>query len=100
MVDFGKLKTDMWHKFTVAELKGSKGVEEYFKKVFTELKEKKDVENLTELVLVTNWKCWDHYNMFHQKMSQVYEKLYYRAHNWCCSHFKGQDMDYYFNMVD
>lgn len=100
MVDFSKLKTNMWHEFTVAELKGIKGVQEHFKKVFDELKKAKDVEKLTELVLVTNWKCWDHYDMFHTKMSEAYSTLYYKAHNWCCSHFKGQDMDYYFNMVD
>lgn len=100
MVDFSKLKFDLWHKFTVAECKGTKGVKEYFKKVFEELKEKKDVERLTELVLVTNWKSWDHYDMFHTQMSEVYSQLYYRAHGWCCSHFKGQDMDYYFGMTD
>ena len=95
-----EFKTDLWELFTEAESKGVSEVKKLFKEKFEQLKKEHNVIGLTELVITTNWKCWDNFYTKEMKLSKTFSDLYYKAHNWCCSNFKGEDMDYYFKYTD
>ena len=91
-------KTTFWDDFSIADKFGIDAIKDTYNRAFDSWKD--DVEYVTELVLVLNWKCWDMYHRGFSKLSDVYSKLYYKCHHWCCSHLKGKDFDYYFNIVD
>lgn len=55
---------------------------------------------LTELVIALNHKCWALYHAGNKELSQLYHDLYYKAHHYACEHLKGEEFDYYFNIVD
>jgi len=91
-------KTTFWDDFSIADKFGLDAVKDTYNRAFDSWHD--DVEYVTELVLVLNWKCWDYYRRGMTKLSELYSKLYYKCHHWCCSHLKGADFDYYFNIVD
>lgn len=91
-------KTTFWDDFTIADAYGESAIKDTYERAFESWKD--NVEFVTELVLVLNWKCWDFYYKGKSKLSDLYSKLYYKAHHWCCSHLKGDDFDYYFSIVD
>lgn len=91
-------KTTFWDDFTIADRFGKDAIEDTYKRAFEAWKD--DVEYITELVLVLNWKCWDMYHRGLNKLSDVYSNLYYKCHHWCCSNLKGKDFEYYFDIVD
>lgn len=84
--------------FTIADMFGEKAIRDTYKRAFDEWKT--DTVYLTELVITLNLKCWEHYGRGNSKLSQVYEKLYYKTHNYALSHLKGSDARYYFEMTD
>ena len=55
---------------------------------------------VAELALVTNWKCWKHYEDGREGLSKLYSDMYYKVNDYAYSHFKGDDMAYYFNVTD
>lgn len=91
-------KTTFWSDFSIADAFGVKAIKDTYKRAFDEWKT--NVEYLTELVIVLNLKCWDHYYKGHQQISELYSDLYYKAHGYAQSHLKGKDFEYYFNMTD
>ena len=91
-------KTTFWDDFTIADAFGIKAIKDTYKRAFDEWKE--DYIYLTELVLVLNWKCWQHYEKGNSKMSEVYSDLFYRARNYALTHLKGEEFEYFFNTTD
>lgn len=62
-------------------------------------KYKKDIKNLTELVLVMNWKIWERYEE-NVEIAQVYDKLWRDLDERCCNNLKGEDAKYYYKKTD
>ena len=91
-------KTTFWSDFSIADRFGEKAVRDTYNRAFTEWNS--NVEYITELVLVLNWKCFDYYYKGMMKLSDLYKTLFYKCHHWCCSHLKGKDFEYYFDIVD
>ncbi len=91
-------KTTFWEDFTIADAFGIDAIEDTFTRAFNEWKT--DVEYITELSLVMNWKCWWHYEKGHMQMSKLYQDLFYEVHNWCLDNLKGKDFEYYFKTTD
>ena len=93
-----EFKTTFWQDFTIADCFGEAAIRDTFKRAFDEWKN--DVEYVTELSLVTNWKCWQHYEHGNDALSMVYERLYYEVRNWCLDNLEGDDIRYYFEVTD
>ena len=91
-------KTTFWEDFTIAEVFGDSAVKDTLNRVFKEWKN--DITYVTELAVVTNLKCWQWYERGNDKLSKLYSDYYYKVQDYVYSHFKGEDIDYYFNITD
>lgn len=91
-------KTTFWDDFTIADRFGDTAIEDTYRRAFDEWK--KNVVYLTELVMVLNWKLWQHYEQGHDKIARLYEKLWKKTHQWAYNNLKDDDLTYYFETTD
>lgn len=97
-MDGYEFKTTFWDDFTIADMFGADAVRDTFRRAFGEWRD--DVEYVTELALVLNWRCWKHYERGDSELAELYGDLYHEVDDWCWSNIKGGDIDYYFRMTD
>lgn len=97
-MDGYKFKTTFWQDFTIADHFGIEAVKDIYKRAFKEWKN--NTEYLTELVLVLNWKIWQHYEQDHHALASLYNTLWEQADNYALDHLKGNDLTYYLNTID
>lgn len=95
---YDEFKTTFWTDFSIADRFGKAAVKDTFNRAFKEWRN--DVTYVTELAIVTNWKCWQHYEKGHEDLSRLYAELYHKVDGWCRTHLKGEDARYYFEMTD
>lgn len=67
-----KPKTTFWLDFTIADNFGADAVKDTYSRAFNEWKT--DHVYLTELVLVLNWKIWQHYEI-NEPLARIYNDL-------------------------
>ena len=91
-------KTTFWQDFSIADRFGAEAVKDTYRRAFSEWKD--DVEYVTELVMVLNWKCWEHYEAGRMELSELYSELYYEADGWCLDNLKGEDLQYFLRTTD
>lgn len=98
LVDWGKKsKTTFMLDFTIADAFGIKAIYDTYNRAFREWKG--NVEYMSELVMVLNHKIWDYYEN-HPTLGKVYDELWRKASEYCQTHFKGNELSYYYNFVD
>ena len=90
--------TTFWSDFTIADAFGINAVKDTFKRAFEEWRD--DYRYLTDLAIVLNHKCWQHYENGNAKMSQLYQDLYYEADGYALDNLKGEEFDYCWKKVD
>lgn len=93
-----KPQTTFWQDFSIADVFGHDAVQDTFNRAFPEWKH--DVIYLTELVMVLNHKCWQHYHLKNEGMSKLYQDLYEKANNYALDNLKGKDFDYFYRITD
>lgn len=93
-----EMKTTFWQDFTIADVFGTEAIKDTFNRAFDEWNT--DTVYITELALVTNWKCWQHYEKGNEELSKLYQKLFYHVDDWCYDNLKGKDLDYYWRTTD
>ena len=90
--------TTFWEDFTIAEIiDGADGVKDTYKRAFEEWKT--DYKYLTELVMVLNWKIWQHYEK-KPELAKLYEDLYYKTDGYALDNLEGEEKQYYFETTD
>lgn len=93
------LKSNFWEEFTKADIEWDDyDVINTYKRLFKE--NMKNTEFITELALVTNWKCWYWYDMKNIARSKLYEKLWFEVDTWCLDNLKWKDKTYYIRTTD
>lgn len=92
-----ELKTTFWQDFTIADAFGDDAIKDTFERAFADWKT--DLVYVTELTMVMSWKSCRWYET-NQERSYLYAELYRMADEWCCNHFKGDDLDYYLKTTD
>ena len=92
-----KPKTTFYTDFSIAERFGEKGIRDTFKRAFEEWKN--DVEYLTELVMVLNWKIWEHYE-FNEEFANIYNELWRFADGYAIDNLNGDELAYFYNTTD
>lgn len=92
-----EFKTTFWMDFSIADRFGKEAVQDTFDRAFKEWRS--DVEYVTELAIVTNWKCWEHWEKG-DDLGLLYHDLYYKVRDWCLDHLKGEDLGYYLETTD
>ena len=90
-------KTTFYMDFSIADHFGLNAVKDTYKRAFKEWKN--NVEFVTELSMVLNWKCWEHYEN-NKTLARLYDTLWREIDGWCYDNLKGDDLSYYFRTTD
>ena len=93
-----KFQTTFWQDFTIADKFGETAVQDTFNRVFGEWKT--NYIQLTELVIVLNWKIWQHYDNHNDELSKLYDKLWKQADQYACDNLKGKEAEYFYQTTD
>ena len=89
--------TTFFEDFSIADNFGIGAIKDTYNRAFEEWKT--NYKYLTEFVMVLNWKCWQHHQK-NNEYSELYAKLYYKAHDYACNHLKGDELTYYLQTTD
>lgn len=99
MTVFGyETKTTFFQDFTIAEHFGEGAIRETYRDCFGQWKD--NVEYVTELAMMLNWKIWEHYDNGNEKLARLYDELWKKADLWCMDNLKGEDLNYYIRTTD
>lgn len=93
-----EMKTTFWQDFHIADHFGERAIRDTFKRAFEEWKS--NVEYLTELVMVLNWKLWQHYDRGNERFAKVYDELWRKADHYAVKNLKGKDLTYFLEVTD
>ena len=89
--------TTFFEDFTIAEYFGVNAIKDTYNRAFNEWKN--DYKYLTELVMVLNWKIWEHYET-NEPLAKLYNDLWEQADNYACNNLKGEELDYFYRTTD
>lgn len=89
--------TTYYMDFGIAERFGADVIRDTYKRATRTWKN--NVEYFTEIVMVLNWKIWEH-NERNQEFAKLYNELWKEADNYAMEHFKGEDLEYFLRTVD
>ena len=90
--------TTFGNDFDIADAFGADAIRDTHKRAFEEWKT--DYKYLTELVLILNWKCWQHHNEGNEEYSVLYADLYEKTHEWALDHLKGEEFQYFYQVTN
>ena len=90
-------KTTFFEDFSIADHFGVSAIRDTFKRAFKDWKT--NTEYITELVMVLNWKIWEHYET-NEVYAKVYNELWEKADAWCCENLKGDALAYFYRTTD
>lgn len=93
-----EFKTTFWSDFSIADAFGTSAIKDTFDRAFREWKS--NYIYLTELVLVLNWKIWEHYEKGNEAVSRLYDGLWSKAQDYAYKHLKGKELDYFWSTTD
>ena len=85
--------TTFYLDFSIADQFGTDGINDTYKRAFEEWKS--NCKYMTELVMVLNWKIYEHYGTDNEK-AELYDKLWREADAWACENLKGDDLNYFY----
>ena len=92
-----EMKTTFWQDFSIADAFGVSAVKDTYNRAFNGWKE--NYIYLTELVIVLNWKIWQHYEK-NEQLARVYNELWEQADEYACENLKGEEAEYFFRVTD
>lgn len=87
-----------WMDFTIADAFGANAIEDTFKRAFKEWKS--DYKMLTALVVILNHKIWQHYEAERHNIAKLYDNLWRQAEDYALTNLKGDELQYYYNIID
>ena len=90
-------QTTFWEDFSIADPFGLEAVQDTFNRAFEEWKS--DHIYLTELVLVLNWKIWQHYES-NEELARLYNTLWETADAYACDNLEGEELAYFYRTTD
>ena len=90
-------KTTFWEDFSIADMFGVEAVKDTFNRAFNGWKH--DYIYLTELVMVLNWKIYQHYEK-NEQLARVYDELWEKADGYACENLHGEEATYFFKTTD
>ena len=92
-----------WHTtfrqdFTIADAFGTGAIKDTYNRAFNEWKN--NVVYMTELCIVLNLKIWEHYHKKNEEKARLYNGLWEMVDVYCQKHFKGKDLEYFYETTD
>lgn len=91
------MTTTFWDDFTIADRFGVSAIKDTYKRAFNEWKG--NCVYLTELVIVLNHKIWQHYQK-NDAYAELYNDLWEKADNYACTHLKGEELSFFYQITD
>ena len=92
-----KPKTTFYMDFSIADKFGAAAIKDTYERAFKSWRN--NIEYLTELVMVLNWKIFEHYER-NEQYAGLYEELYFAADAWAQDNLTGEDREYYYRTLD
>ena len=89
--------TTFYTDFSIADNFGIESIKDTYKRAFNEWKD--DYKYLTELIMVLNWKIFEHYEK-NNKYAELYDKLWKETDEYAMDHLKNEEMDYFLSTTD
>ena len=89
--------TTFFTDFSIADNFGEKAIKDTYKKTFDQYKDQ--YKELTELVMVLNWKIWQWHNK-NKDYAKLYDELWTKADRYACNHLKGEELSYFYKTTD
>ena len=89
--------TTFFEDFGIAEHFGFDAVRDTYDRALEAWKD--DYKFLTELVMVLNWKIWEHYEK-NEALARVYNDLWQKADRYATTHLKGEELQYFYRTTD
>lgn len=89
--------TTFYSDFSIADHFGVNAIKDTYKRAFKDWK--RDYKYLTELVMVLNWKIWEHHGS-NNEYAKVYNELWQEADEYACTHLKGDELNYFYSTTD
>lgn len=89
--------TTFGNDFDIAEHFGADAIRDTFDRAFNEWKS--DYKYLTELVMILNWKIWQHYE-HNDEYAEIYNELYRKADLYAIENLKGEELNYFYSTTD
>lgn len=93
-----EVKTALWNDFSIADRFGVNAIQDTYDRAFKEWKD--NVEYFTELVLILNWKIWQHYEQGNKELAQRYDTLWRDTDQYAVDNLKDDDLKYYLRTTD
>lgn len=89
--------TTFYEDFSIADLFGIAAIKDTYKRAFKEWKS--DYKYLTELIMVLNWKIYEHYKD-NTIYAELYSGLWCESDEWVMENLEGEALDYYITTTD
>ena len=89
--------TTFYQDFSIADKFGISAIKDTYKRAFNEWK--KNYKYLTELVMVLNWKIWEHYET-NEKYAKIYNDLWLKLSDYAINNLKEKELSYYYDTID
>lgn len=89
--------TTFWEDFSIADHFGIGAVKDTYNRAFKGWKG--NYKYLTELVMVLNWKIWQHYET-NEALAKAYNDLWQQADLYAVENLKGEEAEYFFRVTD
>lgn len=91
-------QTTFYMDFSIADAFGVDAVKDTYKRSFDSWHA--DRVYFTELVMVLNWKSWEHHSKGNDVLVSLYVDLYEQAREYALDNFKGEDLEYFLETTD
>ena len=89
--------TTFYQDFSIADNFGVGAIKDTYNRAFNEWKD--NYKFLTELVMVLNWKIFEHYES-NEKIAKVYDSLWKEADEYAMENLKDQEAKCYYEITD
>lgn len=89
--------SSFYRDFSIADNFGINAIKDTYNRAFKEWND--DYKMLTELVMVLNWKIFEHYE-HNDEYAVLYNELWVKCDKYATSHLKGLELDYFFKTTD
>lgn len=90
-------RTTFYEDFSIADQFGVMAIRDTYCRALNEWQN--NIEYMTELVMVLNWKIGEHYRE-RNVYCELYDALWRKADEWVVDHFDGEDLQYYLRTTD
>ena len=90
--------TTFYTDFSFSDVFGEDAILDTFNRAMNEWKN--EYKYLTELVMVLNWKSFEHYEKGNEELTQLYIDLNHKAFVYALDNLKGEEKQYFIRTTD